>query len=60
MPPKKIKQVATKWDDVINPRNFNSNQLKTWKILMLLKRWANRSRLGYMCPRGHFVHQQLH
>ena len=60
---KKLKSVAPKVpkeakairDGVINPQNYNFNQILTQKILMLpnaTNQPKSTVELGYMCPRG--------
>ena len=56
------KQGKTKMDGVINPQNYNFNELQTWKI------WCSQNatnqlkstvEIGYMCPRGLFGPQAV-
>ena len=50
--PKEAKAIR---DGVINPQNFNFNQILTQKILMLsnaTNQPKSTVELGYMCPRG--------
>ena len=49
------KEAKAKRDGVINPQNYNFNQILSQKILMLsnaTNQPKSTVELGYMCPRG--------
>ena len=63
MPKKVPKEAKAKRDGVINPQNYNFNQILTQKISMLsnaTNQPKSTVERGYMCPRDSLVHQQWH
>ena len=55
------KEAKAKRDGVINPQNYNFNQILTQKISMLsnaTNQPKSTVERGYMCPRDSLVHQQ--
>ena len=55
MPEKVPKEAKAKRDGVINPQNYNFNQILTQKLFMLsnaTNQPMSTVELGYMCPRG--------